>query len=153
VLVSNVGQCINIASDVRQIQQIANQRSSELSQVGTLRTNRIPNGATLKSQLMRALKISLMIDNNYLRWAQEQQNSGCTVGTDSTYYQQATALNGQATSDKEIFAAAWNPNCHAVWPHAVPGRRHLAQLELSRARRRSCARSCRWSLSHRYRRG
>jgi len=109
VLVSNVGQCINIASDVRQIQQIANQRSSELSQVGTLRTNRIPNGATLKSQLMRALKISLMIDNDYLRWAQEQQNSGCTAGTDSTYYQQATALNGQATSDKEIFVAAWNP--------------------------------------------
>jgi hypothetical protein len=109
VLVSNVGQCINIASDVRQIQQIANQRSSELSQVGALRTNRIPNGATLKSQLMSALQISLRIDNDYLRWAQEQQNSGCTAGTDSTYYKQAAALNGQATSDKQIFVAAWNP--------------------------------------------
>lgn len=109
VLVSNVGQCINIASDVRQIQQIANQRSNELSRVGALRTSRIPNGVTLKSQLMTALKISLRIDNDYLRWAQEQQNSGCTVGTDSTYYQQATALNGQATSDKQIFVSAWNP--------------------------------------------
>jgi tRNA A-37 threonylcarbamoyl transferase component Bud32 len=109
VLVSNVRQCINIASDVRQIQQIANQRSSELSRVSALRTNRIPNGATLQSQLMTALKISLRIDNDYLRWAQEQQNSGCTVGTDSTYYQQAAALNGQATSDKQIFVAAWNP--------------------------------------------
>jgi hypothetical protein len=109
VLVSNVGECINIARDVSQIQQIADQRSSELSHAGALRTNRIPNGATLKSQLMRALKISLRIDNDYLRWAQEQQNSGCTVGTDSTYYQQATALNGQATGDKQIFVGTWNP--------------------------------------------
>ena len=109
VLVSNVGQCINIASDVRQIQQIANQRSSELSQATALQTDAIPNGGTLKSQLMRALRVSLTIDNGYLKWAQEQQNSGCTVGTDSTYYQQATALNSQATDDKLKFVDTWNP--------------------------------------------
>jgi hypothetical protein len=109
VLVSNVGQCINIASDVRQIQQIANQRSNELSQATALQTNAIPTGGTLKSQLMRALRVSLTIDTDYLKWAQEQQNSGCTVGTDSTYYQQATALNNQATDDKQKFVDTWNP--------------------------------------------
>jgi len=109
VLVSNVGQCINIASDVRQIQQIAIQRSSELSRATALQTNAIPNGGTLKSQLMRALRISLTIDNDYLKWAQQQQNSGCTVGTNSTYYQQATALNDQATGDKQMFVDTWDP--------------------------------------------
>src|SRR5262249_38889963 len=101
--------CINIASDVSQIQQIANQRSSEYSQATALQTNAIANGRTLKSQLMRALRISLTIDNDYLKWAQEQQNSGCTVGTGSTYYQQATALNSQATGDKQVFVDTWNP--------------------------------------------
>jgi Protein kinase domain len=109
VLVSNVGQCINIASDVSQIEQIAIQRSSEYSKATALQTNAIPTGGRLKSQLMRALRISLTIDNDYLKWAQQQQNSGCAVGTDSTYYQQATALNSQATGDKQMFAATWDP--------------------------------------------
>lgn len=109
VLVSNVGQCTNIASDVSQIQQIANQRSGEYSQATALQTNAIGNGAALKSQLMRALGISLTIDNDYLKWARQQQNSGCTVGTNSTYYQQATALDSQATGDKQMFVDTWDP--------------------------------------------
>jgi hypothetical protein len=31
------------------------------------------------------------------------------VGTNSTYYQQATQLDSQATTDKEIFVGTWNP--------------------------------------------
>jgi hypothetical protein len=110
VLVSNVGQCINIDRDVSQIQQITDQRSSEYNQATALQTDMIPNGATLKSQLMAALKISLRIDNDYLAWAQQQQSSGCSVGTNSTYYQQATQLDSQATTDKEIFVGTWNPD-------------------------------------------
>ena len=92
-----------------QIQQITGQRSSEYNQATALQTDMIPNGATLKSQLMAALKISLRIDNDYLAWAQQQQSSGCSVGTNSTYYQQATRLDSQATTDKEIFVGTWNP--------------------------------------------
>jgi serine/threonine-protein kinase len=109
VLVSNVGQCINIDSDVSQIQQITDQRTSEYNQATALLADMIPNGATLKSQLMTALKISLRIDNDYLAWAQQQQSSGCSVGTNSKYYQQATSLDSQATTDKEIFVGTWNP--------------------------------------------
>jgi hypothetical protein len=58
---------------------------------------------------MRALRISLTIDNDYLKWAQQQQNSGCAVGANSTYYQQATALNSRATGDKQMFVATWDP--------------------------------------------
>jgi serine/threonine protein kinase len=109
VLVSNVRQCINIASDVSQIQQIADQRSRESRQATALHTNLIPNGGTLKSQLMTALRISLTIDNDYLKWAKQQQDSGCSVGTNSSYYDQATALNTKATDDKQMFVDTWNP--------------------------------------------
>ena len=109
VLVSNVRQCINIESDVSQIQQIANQRSSESRQAAALQTNLIPNGGTLKSQLMTALRISLTIDNDYLKWAHQQRDSGCSAGTNSSYYDQATALNTKATDDKQMFVDTWNP--------------------------------------------
>ena len=108
-LVNNTGQCINIAGDVRQIHQIADQRSAEYGLATALQTNLIPNGAVLKSQLMRALHISLRIDNDYLAWAQQQQSSGCTTGTNSTYYQEATTLDSQATGDKQIFVNTWSP--------------------------------------------
>ena len=58
---------------------------------------------------MRALHISLRIDNDYLAWAQQQQSSGCTTGTNSTYYQEATTLDSQATGDKQIFVNTWSP--------------------------------------------
>ena len=109
VLVSNVSQCINIDSDVSQIQQITDQRTNEYNQATALRTDMIRGGAALKSQLMTALKISLQIDNDYLAWAQQQQSSGCSVGTSSRYYRQATSLDSQATTDKEIFVGTWNP--------------------------------------------
>lgn len=108
-LVNNVGNCVNIDSDVTQIGDIANERQSELAQAGNLQVGAIPNGPTLKSQLMTALRISLNIDNDYLAWAQQQQSSGCTVGTNSTYYQQASSEDSQATADKETFLSTWDP--------------------------------------------
>jgi serine/threonine-protein kinase len=108
-LVTNVGNCVNIGSDVSQISDIANERKSELSQASDLQTSAIPNGGTLKSELMTALQISLNIDNDYLAWAQQQQSSGCSVGTDSSYYDEASSLDSQATADKQTFVDTWNP--------------------------------------------
>src|SRR5262249_11256792 len=84
-------------------------RRTELTQAGNLQVDAIPNGATLKSQLMTALQISLHIDNDYLAWAKQQQSSGCAVGTNSTYYQDASNEDSQATSDKETFLSTWDP--------------------------------------------
>jgi hypothetical protein len=109
VLVTNVGNCVSISSDITQIGDIAQQRQTELAQAGNLQVGAIPNGATLKSQLMTALQISLNIDNDYLAWARQQQSSGCTVGTGSTYYQEASNADSQATADKETFLSTWDP--------------------------------------------
>ncbi len=108
-LTNNVGQCININSDVTQIGDIAQQRMTELNQASALQTGAVPNGVALKSQLMTALQISLNIDNDYLAWARQQQSSGCTVGTNSAYYQTATSEDPQATADKMTFLNTWNP--------------------------------------------
>ncbi len=108
-LINDVGNCGNVQGDVAQIQQVRDQRSTEYNQATALQTDTIANGAALKSQLMDALKISLRIDNDYLSWAQQQANSGCAYGFNSTYYSQATTLDSQATTDKEIFVGTWNP--------------------------------------------
>lgn len=108
-LVADVGNCGSLSSDITQIGEIASERQTELNQAGNLQVGAIPNGSTLKSQLMTALQISLSIDKDYLAWAKQQQNSGCTVGTGSTYYQTATNEDSQATADKMTFLATWNP--------------------------------------------
>jgi hypothetical protein len=107
-LVNAVTNCQHLSNDISQLDQVASQRSSELSAAGRLQVTAIPNGAAAKSELMKALQISLTIDNDYLAWAQQQQNSGCT-GTNSTYYQNATSLDNQATADKQAFVNTWNP--------------------------------------------
>jgi hypothetical protein len=106
-IISNVDQCVDINYDVSQFQAIANQRSSELASASALQANLISNGALLKADLIRALRISLRIDNKYLAWAR-QQNSGCT-GTNSIYYNQALTLDGRATTDKQNFVDRWDP--------------------------------------------
>jgi FlaG/FlaF family flagellin (archaellin) len=108
-LVTDVGNCVAIGSDITQIGDIAAERQTELAQSGRLQVGAIPNGSALKSQLMTALQISLSIDNDYLAWAKQQQSSGCSVGTGSTYYQQASNADSQATSDKETFLGTWDP--------------------------------------------
>jgi hypothetical protein len=108
-LVTDVGDCIDIGSDVTQIGDIASERTSELGQAKTLQVGAIPNGATLKSELMNALQISLAIDKDYYAWAQQQQNSSCGVGTDSTYYDDATNEDPDATDAKQAFLDDWDP--------------------------------------------
>ncbi len=106
---NNTGNCVDIDQDVTQIGDIANSRSSELSQVQTLQFDQLPNGASLKSQLMTALQVSLQIDNDYLKWAQQQQSSGCAYGFNNTYYSNASAEDNTATSDKQTFLDSWDP--------------------------------------------
>ena len=108
-LVTNVGNCGNLSEDITQLGDIANSRSSELNQAENLQVDKIPNGANLKSELMSALQVSYTIDNDYLSWAHQQSDSGCTTGTNSTYYQNATAEDNTATNDKQAFLNDWDP--------------------------------------------
>ena len=108
-LVNNTGNCVDIDQDVTQIGDIAKSRSSELSQVQTLQFDKLPNGASLKSQLMTALQVSLQIDNDYLKWAKQQQSSGCAYEFNNAYYNDASAEDNTATGAKQSFLDGWDP--------------------------------------------
>ena len=99
---------MDLKSDVTQIQDIAAERTEEVREANRLVTNALPGGGVLKSQLITALLISLNIDTEYLAWAQQQQSSGCSVGTDSAPYEDATSLDAEATADKTEFCNTWN---------------------------------------------
>ncbi|HET7014672.1 MAG TPA: hypothetical protein VFI65_12225 [Streptosporangiaceae bacterium] len=107
-LVSNVFQCRNLGEVIPQLQQIANQRSLELSKADGLSVGAIAGGATLKSELIKALKVSLRTDLDYILWAKLQQ-SGCPNKTGQSYLQQAEHGDQEATAAKQAFNASWNP--------------------------------------------
>ncbi len=108
-LITDVGQCVNLANDIQQIRQIAAERMSEYNQAQNLQTDAIQNGTELKTELTRVLLISLNIDREFLKWARQQQSSGCTAGTSSPYYQEANTSDTTANNDKATFVSTWNP--------------------------------------------
>jgi WD40 repeat protein len=102
--VAEVSQCSNLSGAVSEIQQSANERSSELSTAQGLQVGELPDGFTLKSDLVQALQYSLNADNDYLSWAEAQESDGCSGGSPSN----VTTDNDGATNYKEQFASIWN---------------------------------------------
>lgn len=108
-IVIDVQNCSAVGSAITQIRNIAKERAIELNKARHLMTGDLARGATIKSQLIRALRVSLTIDNDYLSWAQQQQDTKCATGINSSYYDQATTLDAKATNDKAAFVHTWNP--------------------------------------------
>ena len=88
---------------------MVNQRSTEYKKASALSTAALANGATVKSSLMTALRNSLDADRDYLTWAQQQLNSGCTPTAQSSAYIAANSADQQADAAKEAFVQVWNP--------------------------------------------
>ena len=91
---------------VSQIQGVVTERSGEYNQAVALSTSALANGATLKSDLLTVLRDSLNADRQYLKWAQQQLNPGCTQGAPSSAF---TAADQQAGVAKTAFLQIWNP--------------------------------------------
>jgi hypothetical protein len=106
--VDEVGDCANLPSAVSQIQAVVNQRGNESSQASALATTALANGTTVKSDLIAALHDSLDADRDYLAWAQQQLNSGCTPAAQSGAYNAANDADQQAGASKEAFVHVWN---------------------------------------------
>jgi hypothetical protein len=104
---NEVSGCYNLSSAVSQIQGIASNRQSQLASAQNLPVELLPNGGTLKSQLLTALRVSLRADRDYIAWGEDEESGGCGSG-----YAPAAALNGvnpQATASKEALTGTWNP--------------------------------------------
>jgi hypothetical protein len=109
---------VNLSSAVSEIQQSANNRSNELSTAQGFQVGKLPDGFTLKSDLVQALQYSLNADDDYLSWAEAQQSDGCTSGQPSTL----NTNNDGATQYKTLFAGIWNQHVASQYgePDANP---------------------------------
>jgi tRNA A-37 threonylcarbamoyl transferase component Bud32 len=106
--VAQVRSCARLPTAVSQIQQVVNQRSTEYSRASALSTAALANGATVKSDLLAALRNSLQADRDYLTWAR-QQLAGCRPGAPSRAYNAAIVADQQADVAKGTFVRVWNP--------------------------------------------
>jgi serine/threonine-protein kinase len=108
-VVSDVASCLNVADDVTELDQIVSERESQLSDAESLQVDAISNGTQLQSDLVTALMASLAADNDYLNWAQEQNDSNCADGENSQYYGDALSDDQTASTDKAVFEQLWTP--------------------------------------------
>ena len=106
--VGEVFNCTNLSSAVRQIQNVVNQRSREYNQASALSTSALANGAAVKSDLIAALRDSLDADQDFLTWAQQQVDPGCTPAAQSSAYHAAYNASQQAGASKQVFIQVWD---------------------------------------------
>jgi serine/threonine-protein kinase len=104
-----VGACTNLDNAVSRLQNVVNQRITEDGRASTLRTSALPDGTSVKSDLIAALNDSLRADRDYLTWAQQQLGQGCTPTDQSTAYRAAISANRAADASKEAFVRVWSP--------------------------------------------
>jgi serine/threonine-protein kinase len=108
-VVTDVGNCLNVGDDVTELNQIVAARQGELSSAESLQVDAIPGGSQLQSDLVAALQASIAADNDYLSWAQQQNEDNCAEGANSQYYSQALSDDQTATDDKATFEQDWTP--------------------------------------------
>jgi serine/threonine protein kinase len=107
--VSQVRACTNLSGAVSQIQSVVDQRGTQYERASALPTGDLASGALVKSDLITALRDSLNADRDYLTWAQQQLNTGCTPGAQSGAYITAYDADQQANAAKAQFAVVWGP--------------------------------------------
>jgi serine/threonine protein kinase len=98
---------VQMSADVAATRKSAGQRKTEYGRARALDVSALPSGALAKSDLTRALYNSLQADDNYLSWAQQEQN-GCFVSSGSSAYSAANTYSSRANIAKASFASEWN---------------------------------------------
>ena len=106
--VSQARSCTDLSSAASVIQDVVNQRSAQYDQASALPVSALPGGATVKADLLAALRDSLDADRDYLTWARQLQ-SGCVPGAESGAYLAAYQADQTAGPAKAAFTQAWNP--------------------------------------------
>jgi serine/threonine protein kinase len=97
-----------LATDVATIRTVAIQRQREYTQAFGLQVAALANGRLLKKDLLYALEASLRADDDYLRWARQEQ-LGCFPVPNSRAFSAAAGWDNKAVTAKTNFANEWNP--------------------------------------------
>ena len=106
--VAEVQDCSDVTDGTSGLQQDVSDRQNELGQAEDLSAGALPNGVTLKADLVQAIQNSLTADNDFLNWAQGVGSCTGPAPEDSNY-QAAMAASQTAVSYKNKFVALWNP--------------------------------------------
>lgn len=104
--------CSDVAGDEGQVDMVARQLASQLSEASGLSVAALPDGPSLRSYLVEVLRISLHADNDYLTWASGVMVHGCNAQN----LQNATYANGY-TLTKDVVAAKLN--FLPLWNHVA----------------------------------
>ncbi len=107
--VGEVRNCSSLPSATSQIRAVVSERSTEYRHASALSLADVAGGATVKADLLTALRTSLDADRDYLAWARQQRSSGCSPAAQSRAYNTAIRADGQAVAAKAAFIQVWNP--------------------------------------------
>ncbi|MDJ1134058.1 hypothetical protein [Streptomyces iconiensis] len=110
--VERIKSCKMLGKAATDLRAAARQRTGLVKRLGELKTDKIPNSASLNSALAQAWKSSASADNHYAGWAdQTAKKHGCHKGK-ARGTGKAVAGNrasGAATAAKKKAAQLWNP--------------------------------------------
>jgi hypothetical protein len=105
-----VSNCQNLAASISNLQQVAADRSAELSGAQQLQVDSLPDGNDLKSTLTGALNYSAQADESFVQWALGVQSGDCSSASQqSAALDDANNASGQATTAKRAFISVWTP--------------------------------------------
>jgi hypothetical protein len=108
--VNDISQCgPNLHQDPQTFQSAVTSRQALLTRLASL-SGRSALPAPMLAALTSAWQNSIKADQDFARWAQDEISNGCTTNnTSDPNAQAAGGPDGQATTDKQIFAGQWNP--------------------------------------------
>jgi hypothetical protein len=108
--VNDVSQCgPNLRQDPQTFQNAVTSRQNLLARLASL-PDRPALPSTMLAALTSAWQNSILADQDYAQWAQDEISNGCTSNNASDPHAQAAAgPDAQATTGKKTFAGLWNP--------------------------------------------
>ena len=108
--VQNVDDCTNVAGAVSDISAVAGQRAGEYTKAAALSTGALRDGSALKSDLISALRYSVLADQDFLSWAREELAVNCGTSASATdSYNAGVSASAAAVTAKNEFVSLWNP--------------------------------------------
>jgi serine/threonine protein kinase len=109
-VLNNIGQCQDLPNAQSAIQSVISGRTGELASAKALAVDALDNGHMMQVVLVSALTHSLAADKDYLNWAADVDNSGCTHGSLNDSHKRAGDQESRtATVLKRDFVNDWNP--------------------------------------------
>ncbi len=109
-VLNNVGVCEGLGDAPSVIQSVVSGRTGELASARALAVDALPNGHVMQVVLISALTHSLAADKDYLSWATDVENSGCSRASLNDAHKRAGDTQSRtATVVKQEFLDDWNP--------------------------------------------